>query len=102
MGFSPVGLAVGLAVLAGYDALWARYLVTGRAEATLYRPWRAVPVPMAVLPVVVFLATAACLGNAWIAVAAAVLAAGHIPAAALIARTLSARGAAGDPRGGRP
>lgn len=72
--------------LAAYYALWARYLVTGRSVAALYSgPWR-LPVPMAILPVLVFLATAAWLSNPWIAAAALVLAAGHIPASALIAR----------------
>ena len=75
-----------LAALAGYWALWARYLATGRAGAALYRPaWR-LPVPMAVLPVVVFLCAAAWLSNWWIALAALVLAVGHIPASAMIAR----------------
>lgn len=72
--------------LAAYYALWTRYLVTGRSVAALYRgSWR-LPVPMAVLPVLVFLAAAAWLSNPWIAVAALALAAGHIPASALIAR----------------
>ncbi|QIZ99800.1 hypothetical protein [Leifsonia sp. PS1209] len=75
-----------LAALAGYYALWARYLATGRAGETLYRRWWVIPVPMAVLPVVVFLSTAAWLGNLWIAAAALVLAAGHIPASLIIAR----------------
>lgn len=79
-----------VAGLAGYYALWARYLLTGRAGATLYRPWWVVPVPMAILPVVVFLSAAAWLSNPWIAVAAVILAVGHIPASALIARTVLA------------
>lgn len=41
---------------------------------------------MAILPVVVFLASAAWLSNPWIAAAAVILAVGHIPAALLIAR----------------
>ena len=77
--------------LAGYYALWARYLLTGRTGATLYRTWWVVPVPMAILPVVVFLSTAAWLSNPWIALAAAILAAGHIPASAIIARAVSTR-----------
>ncbi|GGC96799.1 hypothetical protein GCM10011512_24780 [Tersicoccus solisilvae] len=77
--------------IAAYNGLWVRYLRTGRAGASLYRPWWGVPVPMAVLPVVAFLATAGWLSNPWIAVAAVILAAGHIPAADIIARTLRAR-----------
>lgn len=72
----------------GYLGLWVRYLVTGRRVRALYSPVAGVPVPLAILPVVVFLATAAWLSNPWIAVAAVVLAAGHIPASLRIARTL--------------
>lgn len=80
--------AVGGLVL--YYALWARYLAGGRAVATLYRPLGGVPVPMAIVPVAVFLATAAWLGNPWIAVAAVALAAGHVPASLDTARALVA------------
>lgn len=76
-----------LASITGYYALWARYLLTGRDGATLYRPWWRVPVPMAILPVLVFCCAAAWLSNPWIAIAAVILAAGHVPASALIART---------------
>lgn len=67
--------------LAAYYALWGRYLASGCSAAAMYRPVWGVPVPMAVLPVVVLLAAAGWLGNIWIAVAAAVLAAGHLPTA---------------------
>lgn len=80
-----------LAGLASYYALWARYLFAGRDGTTLYRPLWALPVPMAVLPVVVFLSTAAWLSNPWIAVAAGVLAVGQVPASVLIERTMRAR-----------
>ncbi|GAA3666093.1 hypothetical protein [Microbacterium marinilacus] len=72
-----------LAALAGYYALWARYLLGGRRGEDLYRPLGVLPVPMAILPVLVFLASAGWLGSAWIAAAAVVLAAGHVPAAAM-------------------
>lgn len=80
-----------VAALLGYYALWARYLFTGRDQATLYRPWWVVPVPMAVLPVVVFFSTAGWLSNVWIAASAVILAAGHIPASLIIARAESRR-----------
>ncbi len=70
--------------LAVYYGLWARYLVR-RTPWSLYQPLVGVPVPMAIAPVLVFLAGAAWLSNPWIAGAALVLAAGHIPAALLIA-----------------
>jgi len=74
------------AAVSTYYALWGRYLMTGRIASALYRPLWRVPVPMAILPVVAFAAAAAWLGNGWIALAALVLAAGHIPASVLIAR----------------
>lgn len=80
-----------VAALLGYYALWARYLFTGRAGSSLYW-WRGVPAPMAVLPVAVFATTAGWLGDPWIAVAAAVLAAGHIPIALLTARAVAGHG----------
>lgn len=82
------GVLPALVALAGYYALWARYLRTGRSGATLYRPWWRLPVPMAILPIVVFLSAAVWLGNPWIAVAALFLAAGHLPVSAMVARSL--------------
>ena len=77
-----------LVSLAGYYALWGRYLFTGRVGPTLYQPWWVIPVPMAIFPVVVFLSAAGWLSNPWIAVAAMVLAAGHIPVSVITARTV--------------
>ncbi|WP_348789181.1 hypothetical protein [Leifsonia sp. NPDC080035] len=77
--------------LAGYYALWGRYLLAGREGMMLYRPWWVVPVPMAILPVVVFLSSAAWLSNPLIALAAGILAVGHIPASAIIAGTARTR-----------
>lgn len=79
----PAGLA-----LAAYYVLWVRYLVRDRDTWSLYRPLGPLPVPMAVFPVLAFLGGAAWLSNPWIALAAVVLAAGHIPAALTIARAL--------------
>lgn len=84
-------LVVALAGVAGYYALWARYLVRGRSLHALYGPYWRVPVPMAILPVVTFLAAAAWLGNPWFAAAAVVLGIGHIPASVVIARVVTAR-----------
>lgn len=77
------------AALVGYYALWIRYLTTGRRHALLYDAvWR-VPVPMAILPVAVFLATAGLLSNPWIAAAGIVLAVGHIPVAMITGRSIT-------------
>ena len=74
-------------LLAAYWALWARYLASGRQWASLFAPAWAVPVPMAVLPVGVLFAASVWLTNGWIAVAAAVLAAGHVPRSLITARS---------------
>lgn len=81
---APAGVA-----LAGYYLLWVRYLRV-RTPDLLYRAAGVLPVPMAVLPVVVFLAAGAWLGNPWIAASAVVLAAGHIPASMRVARAVEA------------
>lgn len=83
------GWALPVAVaLAAYYALWGRYLVAGRAQVLLYASLWRVPVPMAVMPVLVFLGAAAWVSNPWIAVAAVVLAIGHIPVALLTRRAI--------------
>lgn len=76
-------LLPGVVALATYCALWCRYLAAGREQALLYAALWRIPVPMAVMPVVVFLCAAAWLSNPWIAIAAVVLAVGHIPVALL-------------------
>jgi hypothetical protein len=45
---------------------------------------------MAILPVIVFFSAAGWLGSPWIAGSAVLLAAGHIPAALVIARSVAA------------
>ncbi|MCT2225534.1 hypothetical protein [Microbacterium paraoxydans] len=76
---------VALAVLA-YGALWIRYLRRGRSGSALFDTVLGIPVPMALAPVAAFLGTAAWLQNPWIALAAVVLAVGHIPTSLLAAR----------------
>lgn len=78
------------AAIVGYYVLWGRYLRLGRSGVQLYdRAW-GVPVPMALLPVIAFAATSVALSNGWIALAAGVLAAGHIPASLVMARAIGA------------
>lgn len=74
-----------LAVLA-YWALWIRYLHRGRPASALFDTVFGIPVPMALAPVAAFLGTAAWLQNPWIALAAGVLAVGHIPTSLLAAQ----------------
>lgn len=79
------------AALLGYGGFWIRYLTAGRRYTLLYDDVARLPVPMAILPVAIFAAAACWLSNPWIGVAAAVLAAGHIPAAVITARSLDLR-----------
>lgn len=64
--------------IAGYYALWGRYLAKGRLLVWLYRPWGILPVPMAVLPVLAFSLAALWGRFLLLGIAAMVLAAGHI------------------------
>lgn len=74
--------------IALYYGLWARYFAGGRGFGLLYRPLGFVAVPMAVFPVLAFLAGAGWLHSWWLLGAAVVLGAGHIPSAVTIARGL--------------
>ena len=80
-----------IAFVGVYYGLWARYFVRGRDFALLYSSLALVPVPMAVFPVLAFLAGAGWLHSWWLAGAAVVLGAGHIPSALIIARGVRTR-----------
>ncbi|WP_456694902.1 hypothetical protein [Aeromicrobium sp. P5_D10] len=72
--------AIGVVVLvAGYWMLWLRYVRGGRRVADLFSPVAGVPVPMAVLPVLIFAGLAIWAESAWLALAVTILAAGHLP-----------------------
>ena len=86
-GFWWWGAAVVVCVLV-YYGLWVRFFSTGRPFAALYEPLGPIPVPMAVFPVLAFLACAAWLANWWLAAAALVLAIAHITTSLKIARAL--------------
>ena len=80
-------LAVMLPLVA-YYGLWGRYVLKGRDVADLYAPIAGVPVPMALLPVGVFLAAAFWLADPWVALGACVLAVGHVPVSLIVARAV--------------
>ena len=69
-------IVMGLA-LAFYYAGWARYILRGRDYALLFKPTMAIPVPMAISPVIFMLASVV-LGSICQALAAAILGVGHI------------------------
>ncbi|CAN5210583.1 hypothetical protein BH09ACT5_BH09ACT5_18410 [soil metagenome] len=83
-------LAAVIVFVGCYYGLWARYFVRGREFALLYGPAVGIPVPMAVFPVLAFLAGAGWLHSWWLAGSAVVLGVGHIASAAIIARGLRA------------
>jgi hypothetical protein len=67
-----------VAALAFYYLGWLRYFVGGRKARLLYAPLLQVPVPLAVSPVVFFLAASVAL-QAWpLAIAAVVFGAAHV------------------------
>jgi hypothetical protein len=61
-----------------YYTGWARYLAQGRDTFLLFKPLWAIPLPMALAPVICFFAAAAQFSSAWLAVAAVWLAVGHL------------------------
>ena len=85
-GWIDAWLVAVIVFVGAYYGLWARYVLRGRDFTLLYSPLAVLPVPMAVFPVVAFLAGAGWLHSWWLAGAAALLAAGHIPSALIIAR----------------
>ena len=60
-----------------YYALWIRYLVAGRDYASLYR-FRAVPIPMAIVPILAFAFIAIWGESIWLGIAAGAFSIGHI------------------------
>ncbi len=63
--------------IAAYYGLWARYLGGGRDATAVYRPIGAIPIPMALIPVLAFAFAALWGGSRWLLLATVVLAIGH-------------------------
>ena len=61
-----------------YCACWVRYFVLGRTYALLFESLLGVPLPMAISPIVYFLAASVLLGSWYLALATLVLAVGHL------------------------
>ncbi len=64
--------------LAFYYLGWARYALGGHKFSLLFQPLWGVPLPMAISPVIYFLAAALFLNSWYLAVAAVILGIGHI------------------------
>lgn len=73
-------------LIALYVGRWALLVARGAGKRELYAPWGAIPVPMAIIPVLVFAATAAWLSAPWLAAASVTLALGHITVSLAVAR----------------
>jgi hypothetical protein len=75
-----IGIALALMVLSlgFYYVCWARYLLLGHRFELLYKPCLGFPLPLAICPMVYFLAAAALLHSPYLWLAASILAVGHI------------------------
>jgi len=69
----------GIAVsTAAYYGVWLRYFLSQRQYSALYSSIGALPVPLAVFPVLAFGFSAAWLHSVWVGLATVILAVGHI------------------------
>jgi hypothetical protein len=73
-----IGLTVMALSLGLYYACWVRYVLLGHRFDLLYKPCLGFPLPLAVCPVVYFLAAAIVLHSLYLWLAAMILAVGHI------------------------
>jgi len=72
-----------------YYAGWFRYFFTGQTHELLYRPLFAVPVPLAVFPVLALAFLAIWTRNIALALALLIMAVGHIPSSFSIYREVA-------------
>jgi len=79
----PLAICVG-----AYWALWARYVVRRRFDQ-LYASLGAIPVPMAVFPVLAFGFAALWASSWWLGIAMVVLAIGHLTTSVAVRRSLA-------------
>jgi hypothetical protein len=73
-----IALALMFVSLGFYYVCWARYLLFGHRFELLFKPCFGFPLPLAICPVVYFLAAAVLLNSPYLLLAAAILAVGHI------------------------
>ena len=83
-----VALAFMIGTLILYYVGWVRYIVLGRAEVLFYRPLFGIPLPMAVMPVIYFLAASVLLDSVWLLLASVALGAGHLTISWLHSRSI--------------
>jgi len=73
-----VALVVMALALLLYYAGWARYFARDRSYALLFEPFLGVPLPLAISPIVYFLAASVLFGSWYLALATVVLGVGHL------------------------
>jgi len=73
-----IGLGIIFLALVFYYTVWARYLLSGHKFELLYKPFLGFPLPLAVCPIIYFLAASILLRSPYLALAVFVLAVGHI------------------------
>jgi len=73
-----VALVVAALALLFYYAGWARYFLRGRRYALLFDRLLGVPIPLAISPIVCFLAASVLFGAWYLALATVILGVGHV------------------------
>jgi hypothetical protein len=81
--FSMVALAIGILALLLYYVVWGRYFVGGRTPELMGAALMGIPLPLAVAPVVLLLASSYLMGSWWMAGAAVFFGIAHIWVSAL-------------------
>lgn len=73
-----VALVVMVLALLFYYAGWARYFAQGRTYDLLFKSFLGIPIPLAISPIVCFLAASVLFGSWYLALATLILAVGHL------------------------
>jgi hypothetical protein len=73
-----IALVVAAMALLFYYAGWARYFLRDRRYALLFDRFLGVPIPLAISPIVCFLATSVLFGSWTLALASVILGVGHL------------------------
>ncbi|WP_187377827.1 hypothetical protein [Paenibacillus senegalimassiliensis] len=85
---ASLALVIMIIAMLLYSVGWVRYLRQGRRYYWLFAPLWGIPVPMAIMPVLYFLASSLLLESIPMLVSAIILGIGHIPSSLQIYRNL--------------
>lgn len=78
-GYEMISLIVMILSLLLYYGGWCRYFLNDREYGLLFKPFRGIPIPLAISPVLYFLAGSVILHSFLLFMFSIVFAAGHIP-----------------------